>query len=218
MFGYEINNSDSSTFHFYIISFLIALCSMFIKMPQIRNILHAKKAKSVSLRAILTETCGHSIVLVYHFAMNYPFTSYSEYIFLVPQDLILLCILLYYNDRFDMRVVTGFMVYFFSCIFLASGVISNAVLKIAIILATPISFFSKSLQIYSLHQSKDVGQLSFTTWLATTVCSTARLLTSLYETGDHVVSMNFLCSILLNIVIMVQIVYYNWVNRKEKLP
>ncbi|GAB1605347.1 mannose-P-dolichol utilization defect 1 protein homolog [Argonauta hians] len=234
MFGHEDSTAsiiDTSTtssgdnnivswhqYHFYVISMLISLGCLFIKLPQINNILQSKQTKSISMKAVITECLGHSIGLVYHVAMSYPLSSYSEYLVLVPQDLVLLCVLVYYNNMFDARVATAFTVYVLTCVLLMSGVISPVILKAAILLSTPISLFSKSLQIRLLYKSKNVGQLSLTSWCVTTGCSTARLLTSIYETGDGIIVVNLFSGILLNIVIILQIVYYNRLNRKVKLP
>ncbi|KAL5112561.1 hypothetical protein TcWFU_007646 [Taenia crassiceps] len=73
---------------------------------------------------------------------------------------------------------------------------------------TPVILFSRGLQIYANFRNGSTGQLSaLSVWLMT-AGSLARIFTSIQETGDMLVILNFVVSSFVNIVLSVQIIYY----------
>ncbi|CAE1169524.1 PQLC3 [Acanthosepion pharaonis] len=185
------------------------------KMPQIYSVFKAKKTKSISLKSLIVEGFGHSVMLTYHFALHYPFSSYSEYTFLVPQDLILITLLLFYDDLFSLKVSSYYLLYLGFFYLLAFNKLPFVLLKMTMMLSTPISVISKLLQIHALFITKDAGQLNLATWCLLGTSSLARLFTTLVLTGDFVVLINFGCSVILNFLIAAMIIYYRKAAKKK---
>nr|CUU00370.1 hypothetical transcript [Hymenolepis microstoma] len=81
---------------------------------------------------------------------------------------------------------------------------------------TPITAISRGLQIFENYRNGSTGQLSaLSIWLMT-AGSLARIFTSVQETGDSLVILNFVVSSLVNIILSAQIIYY-W-NSKPVVP
>lgn len=72
----------------------------------------------------------------------------------------------------------------------------------------PIAIASKGIQILENLRNNSTGQLSLVTWLLQFVGSSARIFTSVQETGDWLVIVSFVVRALLDGVIVGQILFY----------
>ncbi|XP_070195664.1 solute carrier family 66 member 3-like isoform X2 [Littorina saxatilis] len=156
----------------------------------------------------------YTILLTYQCAKSYPLSTYLEYCFLVPQDVILLALVLHFMGRLSVGALPVFGIYLFVCYALAFRLVPDAVLTTCISLVTPISMSSKLLQIATLLRSKDAGTLSATTWGLATYSTLARSITTVVQTGDMAVLTTFSISFVLNSVMTTLVVFYQ--SRKTK--
>ncbi|ESO92385.1 hypothetical protein LOTGIDRAFT_216891 [Lottia gigantea] len=194
--------------------FVITVCIV-IKLPQILSLIKAGSSKGLSLSSVLLEECGYSIMLTYHFARGYPITTYFEYTFLVLQDLIIILLILGYDDKFGISTLAYFASYLFVFISFSMGMVPDIFLTTAISLCTPLAMSSKLIQLFKIVKNQDPGQVSATTW-GLAFCSTfARCITTLIQTGDKAVLINFSLSCFLNFSLTSLVIYYRHDKKKK---
>ncbi|KAK6188923.1 hypothetical protein SNE40_005000 [Patella caerulea] len=198
-----------------VLSISVILACIVIKLPQILSMIRGGSSKGVRLSSVLLEECGYSIMLTYHFAMNYPIATYFEYTFLVLQDLIVIVLILGYNEKLNLTALPFFALYMcvFSCF--AMNMVPGYVLKTAISLCTPISTSSKLIQLVSIVRNQDPGTVSAATWGMAFYTTMARSITTLIQTGDVRVLINFGISCLLNFSLTIMVLYYRRSSKKK---
>ncbi|XP_078699261.1 solute carrier family 66 member 3-like isoform X1 [Branchiostoma floridae x Branchiostoma belcheri] len=138
----------------------IVLCVV-LKLPQIAAIWSSKSAKGVSLQSTLLEWFCYAVMMCYHFVNEYPLSTYAEYLFLNIQDLALVLIILYFQDRLGLEALLYITGYFIIVSVLST---SLAVAKIMINFVLPMSMASKLIQLRALWTSRDASSVSPTTW------------------------------------------------------
>ncbi|CAC5399108.1 PQLC3 [Mytilus coruscus] len=185
-----------------ILSTTVIIGGLSLKIPQIVSVVKANSTRGLSFSGVILEECAYSIMLTYHFASGYPLMTYLEYTVCVLQDLLLIMLILYYNDQFGLM----------SVIWIFPDFIVNA----SINLVTPLSVFSKAAQIRTLWEKKDSGHVSLTTYSIAAYGCIARVVTTALQTADVAVLINFISSGSLNLVIVALIIVYRQ-NKKHKL-
>ncbi|KAL8584642.1 hypothetical protein ACOMHN_002371 [Nucella lapillus] len=167
-----------------------------------------KSSKGLSLNSVLLELCSYSTMLTYHCAMGYPLATYLEYSFLVPQDVILLMVVLHSRGNLTAKTIPFFGLYAVVCYTLASRMVPDVVLTACISAVTPVSVSSKLLQIVAMVRSKDADTVSAITWALATYGTLVRSITTLLQTRDIAVLMNFSISFSLNVAMTALILFY----------
>lgn len=130
--------------------------------------------------------------------MGYPLSTYIEYCFLVPQDIILLALVLKYTGKFSMNTVAMFVCYIAVCVAFAFRMVPDPFLTASIGFNAPVSIVSKLLQIMTLLRTRDAGNVSAVTWGMATYSTLSRSATTLFQTGDLAVLGSFAISFVLN--------------------
>ncbi|XP_071117897.1 solute carrier family 66 member 3-like [Haliotis cracherodii] len=198
-----------------ILSLTVIVTCVILKVPQIVSIFRSKSGRGISFGSVMLETCGYSIMLTYHFAMQYPLSTYFEYTFLVLQDLTLVTLLLHYSGKLKVKILPWFAVYFVVSSSFAFRFVPDVILQLAIGSGLPLSVGSKLMQIYSIVSKQDPGQVSAVTWGMAFYTTMARSVTTLVQTGDITVLANFATSCLLNLTLMVLVIYYRRISKKK---
>ncbi|XP_019633343.1 PREDICTED: PQ-loop repeat-containing protein 3-like isoform X2 [Branchiostoma belcheri] len=181
----------------------IVLCVV-LKLPQIAAIWSSKSAKGVSLQSTLLEWFCYAVMMCYHFVNEYPLSTYAEYLFLNIQDLALVLIILYFQDRLGLEALLYITGYFIIVSVLST---SLAVAKIMINFVLPMSMASKLIQLRALWTSRDASSVSPTTWFIAFYSCVARIFTTIVETGDIPVLLTQSVSGVLNCSIGLSVVY-----------
>ena len=82
--------------------------------------------------------------------------------------------------------------------------------------STILSVGSKITQIIKSYRDKSTGPLSSITFLLNMVGNIARIFTTIKETKDFIMASGFIISFVLNLIIFLQIIYYNRSQKVEK--
>ncbi|XP_063441936.1 solute carrier family 66 member 3-like [Mytilus trossulus] len=199
-----------------ILSTTVIIGGLSLKIPQIISVVKASSTRGLSFSGVILEECAYSIMLTYHFASGYPLMTYLEYTVCVLQDLVLIMLILHYNDQFSLMSIIWFVVYFavYNCI--AFRIFPDFIVNASINLVTPLSVFSKAAQIKTLWEKKDSGHVSLTTYSIAAYGCIARVVTTAFQTADVAVLINYITSGSLNLVIVALIIVYSQ-NKKHKL-
>ncbi|XP_052776087.1 solute carrier family 66 member 3-like isoform X2 [Mya arenaria] len=169
---------------------VVSLC-IIMKVPQIWSAFKTGNTHGISLKSVLLEQTGYSIMLSYSFAMEYPVTTYLETAFLLVQNFFMLALIVYTRDLLSPKVI--------------------------LILAVYLSWVSsKFAQILDLYRQKEPGRLSAMTWSIAGYGCFVRVLTNIVQTGDWFIVLNFSCGATLNTTIVAMILYYTH-QKKSKL-
>ncbi|VDM19044.1 unnamed protein product [Hydatigera taeniaeformis] len=169
--------------------FLILATS--VKLPQIIKILRTGSAKGLSILGGLLELLCYTATSSYSIQRKFPFSYLSQWLrlFCRVHSLIRSGILFAYLNAGGE----------YAGHFALSGNFGRSNALIVCL---------QGLQICTNFRNGSTGQLSAISIFLMTAGSLARIFTSVQETGDVLVILNFVVSSLVNIVLSVQIIYY----------
>ncbi|KAL7063429.1 hypothetical protein AAHC03_01296 [Spirometra sp. Aus1] len=187
--------------------------SMFVKLPQLLKIIFEKNARGLSVSAVLLELLCCTATSAYSFYLNFAFSSYGDAVFLVLQNTAIAFLILsweqsYFVGTFFLGTYVAFAAYCFS------PLVPLGTLSIMQAGNTPVVLFSRGLQIWANFSNGSTGQLSVITVALMTAGSLARIFTSIQETNDFLIVMNYVASSAANLILLAQIAYY-W---RSELP
>ncbi|BHF59161.1 Mannose-P-dolichol utilization defect 1 protein [Sparganum proliferum] len=187
--------------------------SMFVKVPQLLKIIFEKSARGLSVSAVLLELLCCTATSAYSFYLKFPFSSYGDAVFLVLQNTAIAFLILsweqsYFVGTFFLGTYVAFAAYCFS------PLVPLKTLSTMQAGNTPVVLFSRGLQIWANFRNGSTGQLSVITVGLMTAGSLARIFTSIQETNDFLIVVNYVASSTANLILLAQIAYY-W---RSELP
>ena len=193
----------------------IVLFSFTSKLPQIMYMLKTKEIKGLSYLAIYLDILSGLFYTLYPFHMGYPFLTYGEGLILLVQNIIIFCICWKYDtyqssDKNNMSFSLLVVSFLFLCY---KGLFNDNIWKIIGSASAILSMGSRITQIIMSYRSKSTGPLSTITYGFNMIGNIARIFTTLKETKDLIIASGFVISFVLNLIIFLQIIYY---NRKDK--
>lgn len=195
---------------------LIAACAV-MKVPQITNILKAKSGEGVSLSSFTIEIFLYAISFCYCFQSEYPLSTYIENCLLMIQNIIIILLTLYYAKRiFDKKVIIISLIFVGFHFFLLIPYCPAVLLGFLQSCTTPMFLICKIPQIYQNWKMKDTGSLSLLMNIGLMCGNLIRVFTSFVEIGnDWMLISGFFVNALLNLVIILQIIFYEKKEEKE---
>ena len=143
--------------------------------------------------------------------MGYPFLTYGEGLIILFQNFLIFFICWKYDtyqsaDKNNMSFSLLLVSFLFLCY---KGFFDEKIWKIIGSASTVLSMGSRITQIYTSYKSKSTGPLSTITYGLNMIGNAARIFTSLKETNDIIMVGGFVVSFVLNLIIFLQIIYYN---------
>jgi len=183
-----------------------------VKLPQILIILKEQTAEGLSLMGYIFETFSFGIALAYSYANEFPFSTYGENLFLTVQNFLVTLLIVFYtpSSPSSPSTVTSYL----QLSILIGGLSTLAFLPLKtlttlqLLLALPLSIFSKLAQIQANYTAKSTGQLSTFALGAQLLGCLVRIYTSVVEVGDVMVAAGFVTAFLLNFVLAAQMWVY----------
>ncbi|KAM9777988.1 solute carrier family 66 member 3 [Neosynchiropus ocellatus] len=185
---------------------------MVLKFPQIFLLMRARSSSGVSLPGLLLELAGFVVFMRYQVYYDYPPPTYLEYPILIAQDVVILLLMLHYNNQrshaplYALLFVGGWR--------LVS--VEKWIVDLAMSLCTLLSAASKFAQLQCLWRSKDAGQVSALTWLLAVYTCAARIYTTAATTGDAQVLVRFVVTASLNAWVLLTVLHYQKRGSAEK--
>ncbi|XP_064383160.1 solute carrier family 66 member 3-like [Halichondria panicea] len=205
-------DSDAALYISRALSYSVIALSFCMKFPQIIAIFSSKASKGLSARGYWMEIVGYLIGSSYGYFHGFHISTYGEAILLAMQSAVIIAGVVYYGRQWSLENAVYVVLLFLFCIGAVLKVIPANVLYILLLCALPLSAGSKLIQIMKIRSLQSQGDVSKLMWgLAAYGCA-ARLFTVLVEVKDAQVFLNFLVSLILNTIVVLQCIYYG--NRK----
>lgn len=193
----------------------IILGSMVVKLPQIVKILGSRDIRGLSFAGNLLELVALTIGASYSFRMDFPFSSYGENIFLSAQQMAICFLILWYGGRKSLGL-SFTAVYAAVSGLLASGSVPIIWLWYAQMGNIFLGTFGKLLQVRSCWVNGHTGQLSAVTAVMVSAGSLVRVFTCITEIGDPTAIASSVVAASVNLLPLLQILYY-WEATKKFL-
>ncbi|XP_039258639.2 mannose-P-dolichol utilization defect 1 protein-like [Styela clava] len=191
----------------------IIMGAVLVKVPQIQKLLKSSSAVGMSFSSVLLELYAITSMCAYSIARSFPFSAWGDSFFLLIQVTIIACLVQYYRGKPQLAIV--FLVIYSVILFvLVSGITPTNVLAALQASNMPAIVIAKMIQAAESIKNGHTGQLSAITVFLTFIGSTARIFTSIQETGDNIVILTYIVSTIANAVISFQIIYY-WKATEE---
>ncbi|KAF6215053.1 hypothetical protein GE061_009802 [Apolygus lucorum] len=187
--------------------------STMVKVPQITKIWGNQSAEGLSFITCLSDLYAVTTYVCYSFVKGFPFSSYGDGFFIGIQTFIISVLVLFFNMSSSPASIFS-LVYLIIVYVLAGGLTPIDTLWALQAISVPIMFFGRLAQAYTNYKNKGTGQLSAATCSLLLFGSTARVFTSIQETGDFIVILTYALATISNAMIVSQFIMY----RKPAVP
>ncbi|XP_057711450.1 mannose-P-dolichol utilization defect 1 protein-like [Corythoichthys intestinalis] len=198
-----------------VVGSVIILGSMLVKVPQIAKILGAKNAEGVSFLSLLGELFAITGSLAYSFANGFPFSAWGEALFVMFQTVTIGFLVQHYGGRSCIGALF-LLLYSITLALLLSPLAPAPLLAAMQASNMPAIIISRVIQAAVNLRNGHTGQLSALTVTILFAGSLARIFTSVQETGDTLLVVTYVVSVIANGVIVAQVLYY-WKSTKRFL-
>uniref|UniRef100_A0A8R1XWR9 Mannose-P-dolichol utilization defect 1 protein homolog n=1 Tax=Onchocerca volvulus TaxID=6282 RepID=A0A8R1XWR9_ONCVO len=195
----------------------ITLGSVLIFIPQILKIQFAQSGEGISLSSQLLGLFACFVITSYSYAKGYVFSQWGDSFFVTIQMIIIIIQILWFSSRQAHAAVFLAFCWTISCAVMGEY-ISVDMLALVQAITIPVVIVAKFLQIWTNYQQQSTGQLSVISLSLQFTGCLARIFTSLKETNDQLVIINYIIAALLNGIICVQyFLYRNSAKMKKKV-
>ncbi|KAG0729988.1 Mannose-P-dolichol utilization defect 1 [Chionoecetes opilio] len=181
--------------------------SILVKVPQIMKIVRAKSGEGISIAGTTLEVTAITFNVGYSFVNRYPFSSYGDGVFLLVQTTITAMLVLLYGGAPKKAALYVLSVFTVAAV-LCSGQVPIKFMWMLQALNIPVVFAGKMVQAVTNFKNSSTGQLSAVTMTMLFLGSTARIFTSIQETGDPIIILSYSVATFANGLIMTQVLYY----------
>ena len=197
------------------LGYSIIVASSLIKLPQLFKIVQARSGAGINFYGQALELFAYSLNCGYSFAKLYPFSAWGESLFLLLENFLICLAVLNYDNRKKSCFVFAIL-YSLCFAALMSGFIPINILWYLQSLNLPLAIGGKMMQAWSNYKNRHTGQCSAIT--ATCLClgCIARIFTTIQETKDTLMIVNFAVASVANFLLVSQIFYY-WENTNKFL-
>ncbi|KAK0403943.1 hypothetical protein QR680_017208 [Steinernema hermaphroditum] len=215
----ELNPIDPQCLPLVISRFLglaITAGSLLLFVPQILKIYASKSGTGISLSSQLLGLLACAGTAAYSFESGFVFSQWGDSFFVAVQTVIIIMQILYYSDA--SAYAFAFLAFSWAASFAVIGHhIPIEVLTLIQASTIPIVMVAKGIQIIENFRNSSTGQLSLISVLLQFGGCVARVFTSLQETGDNLIIINFAIATFLNGIILSQVLYY-WSKEPRARP
>jgi len=181
--------------------------SLMVKFPQIIKIVQNKSAAGLSFLSVILDLYAVTTGVAYSYAKGFTFSAWGDALFLLIQTMLIAAMVLHYN--YSSNLAAAFVAVFSVVLYaLVSGLTPIDVLWSLQAVSVPIMFAGKMVQAWTNYSNGSTGQLSAMTCVMLLFGSTARIFTSVQETGDPVIITTYALATLGNAILVGQFVYY----------
>ncbi|CAG9536494.1 unnamed protein product [Cercopithifilaria johnstoni] len=195
----------------------ITLGSLLIFIPQILKIQFAQSGEGISLSSQLLGLFGCFAVTSYSYTKGYVFSQWGDSFFVTIQMIIIIIQILWFSSRQTHAAIFLAFCWTISCAVMGQYIPID-VFALLQAITIPVVIIAKFLQIRANYQQQNTGQLSMISVFLQFAGCLARIFTSLQETGDQLVIINYIIATLLNGIISFQfLLYWSNVEMKKKV-
>lgn len=206
----ELDLSDEcmKLFLIKLLGYGIIVAGSIVKLPQVVKIYSAKSGVGISTFGVLLELLAITFNSSYSFRNNFPFSAWGECIFLAIETALIAFMVFWYGGQKGKAL--SFILIFSSLIYTLNHP-TLVPMNIVWYLQSSVVYLAvsgKLLQAFKNYKAQHTGQLSAVSALAIFAGSSARVLTTIKETGDVLTTITFICSSLANAIIAIQVLWY----------
>ena len=184
-----------------------------VKVPQIIAFLRSKSVKGMSRGAVYFDLLAYLLTAGYHILHGNPFSAYGETVIITVQSIVIVLLMWTYDfpGTTHSSVVTALLAVAASVPF---GLPFEQ-LKYVLFASTSLLILSRLQQIWANLSAGTTGQLAFLTLFMNFAGAAARIFTSSQEVKEKEVLISNAISTLLNLILVLQYVYYNFLASKS---
>ncbi|BET00051.1 PQ loop repeat containing 3 [Nesidiocoris tenuis] len=171
----------------------ISMC-LFLKVPQIMNIVRRKSADGMNIYSLLMELASYSTTALYNYTNGYAILTYLEYPIIIAQEYVLIYLVLYHQDLVGQKSILGSIAYALVVTGFLSRWIPPSVLTLLIPFCTPVSLSSKALQLWEILRKMNADTVSVSTWIISALTNASRIYTIYMDSMDMLLLANVFLS------------------------
>lgn len=93
------------------LSFGIIIGSALVKVPQIINIVRAKKSNGIAASSFVLEIVGYSISVLYNWSNGYPISTWAENAFMWLQSMMIVFLIAHYDKKLNATFIATFVAF-----------------------------------------------------------------------------------------------------------
>ncbi|CDW54084.1 Mannose-P-dolichol utilization defect 1 protein [Trichuris trichiura] len=190
---------------------IIPTYTALVKVPQIVKIFNEGSGAGVSVFSQLLELTAYTTSVMYSVTKKFHFSAWGESLFLSCQSLAIIGLILWFERNFR-RLLFVLTCYFVVCALYLWDWFSDDLVTVFQTLSILLVLSARGLQALENYRNQSTGQLSAITFSLLLLGSVARIFTSVQETGDPVIIMQYAVSSVMNAIICWQIYAY-WGRR-----
>ncbi|KAL1124027.1 hypothetical protein AAG570_001797, partial [Ranatra chinensis] len=189
--------------------------SLTVKFPQIIKLWRNQSAQGMSFISVLADLAAITTATSYSFVKGFPFSAWGEGLFLMLQTVTIAFLVLHFNVStiLAFSFLAGYISVFYT---MMSGLTPINILWSLQTSSVPVLIFGKLMQAFTNYKNGGTGQLSAATCVMLFFGSSARVFTSIQETGDTTIIVTYLLATLGNAVIVAQFIYYSMMKPVKK--
>lgn len=203
------------------LSYGVVIGSSILKVPQIVKVLQHHKADGVSLASVLVELLSYAISTSWGIVQGLPFRDFGENFIIFLQLIVLVLLVAKLQKRLRgacvVLAVELVALYAFSI-----GVVPRQLHQYLLSGQILLNMSSRLPQVALNYKTRCRGQLSFLTFFLAFGGGVARTLTTAvnvpWEKGKAVMLAQFSVAATLNAIILLQMIYYQWMDRAKSMP
>lgn len=192
-----------------VLGYAVVAGSAALKLPQILGMLSSKSADGISRPSIEAETVGYFISMSYSMVRGMSFNAYGETVFLLVQDVLVLGLITLFGDKSYMRLLTVLLAIGGIGVGFHQKLLPDSTLEYVFSGMNSIFYYARAQQIYDSFKAKSTGQLSLVSSMLLLVGNAVRILTTMQEGGGMNMLIGYTISFSLNLMIVLQIMYYS---------
>jgi mannose-P-dolichol utilization defect protein 1 len=196
----------------------IVLFSFTSKLPQILYMYKSKDIKGLSYLSIYLDVFSFLCSALYPFHKGYAFLTYGESIIILIENLFIFFMAWKYdiNQSSDRQNMTFTLLICSFLFVIYKEFLNEKSWTIIGSASTVLSVGSRITQIIKSYKDKSTGPLSTITFALNMLGNVARIFTTMKENKDYIMAGGFMISFVLNLIIFLQIIYYNRPKKVEK--
>ena len=192
----------------------ILLGSMFLRVPQILKLLSAKSGKGISVVSEILALVAIFGTLAYGYLKRFPMAAYGDMYFLYLQGIIILLMVLFYEKKTCSIVISAGTFALVTVLLFTDRIPEQFIVTLNSV-SVILSVVSKLNQAYMNFANGSTGALSAITLILAFAGTSARIFTSIQETGDMTLIVASVLNSLANGILVLQLAYY-WNSDSDK--
>ena len=189
------------------LGYAILAGSILLRVPQIAKIMSANSGAGISVLSEILTVIACFGTMAYGYFKQFPIAAYGDAYFLYLQSIIILFLILYYQNRSFNAVASLLIIAVITaCLFM--NLLEEKIIVTLHGMSLFLAVISKLIQAFSNFQNGSTGNLSAITLILQFLGTVARIFTSIQETGDSQMIVTFISVSMANFILVVQLGYY----------